>query len=102
MTARDIEQALIERCLTAARDAQASAHDQREANVFRAAAGLIRGRFPAEAARLARTSDDYFAQHPDDQLPAEAILHNRWVIGLPRLRDRLTFELGRQPVRASP
>lgn len=98
MSARDIGQALIERCLTAARDAQASAHDQREANVFRVAAGLIWGQFSAEALCLIRVSEHHFAQHPDHQLPAEVILHNRWVIGLPRLRDRLTFELSRQPV----
>ena len=46
MTARDDESALLSRCSFVARERAQPAQDQREANVFRLAAMIVRSRFP--------------------------------------------------------
>lgn len=94
-TAREKEAELLSRCATAAREAACTAHDQREANVFRLAAMVVQSRFPSESACLMRASERYFAGHPQERLAAEDVVHHGWVISLPRLRDMLSIELCR-------
>ncbi|MCE1182285.1 MAG: hypothetical protein LWW81_08260 [Rhodocyclales bacterium] len=93
MNARDLESALLGRCLVVARDLGAHAQDGREANVFRLAAMLLHPRFPAESQVLMRVSEQYFSEHPDMRLPAEEVIRNGWVVSLPRLRDALNQQL---------
>lgn len=93
MTARDLEAALLARCLAVAREVEHSAQDQREANVFRLAAMVVKSRFPSESKSLMRTSDRYFALHPDERLPPADVVRNGWILSLPRLRDMLTHQL---------
>lgn len=52
MTARELEAALLLRCVTVAREAATVAQDQCEANVFRLAAAVIRSQFPQHATNL--------------------------------------------------
>lgn len=96
MTAREVEDNMLARCTTVARDAAAAAHDQREANVFRVAAMVVQSRFPSESARLMQAGEDYFLLHPRDRLPAADVVRNGWVFSLPRLRDMLSLKLLRQ------
>ena len=93
MTARELESALLTRCAAVAKGAAPTAHDQREANVFRLAANAMQSQFPSESHRLLLASEQYFAQHPDDRLVAGAVIRNGWVLGLPRLRDMLARRL---------
>lgn len=97
MTARDIESALLARCAAVARDVTLTAQDQREANVFRLAAMIMRSRFSAECDNLMRASDQYFALHPDESLASAELVRKGWVITLPRLRDKLSRELTQAP-----
>lgn len=94
MTARDAESALLSRCSFAAREPEPSARDQREANVFRLAAMVVRSRFPQESAGLMQASERYFAVHPDERLASEEVVRRGWVLSLPRLRDMLSHRLG--------
>ena len=96
MIARDIEAALMIRCIDVARDVTPLVQDQREANVFQLAAKVIRSRFPNEATGLMRASDAYFAAHPDERLTAVEVVRKGWIVDLPRLRDRLTRQLDRR------
>lgn len=96
VTAREAEDNMLARCTAVARGAAATAHDQREANVFRLAAMVVRSRFPSESARLMQAGDDYFSYHPNDRLPATEVVRNGWVFSLPRLRDMLNLKLLRQ------
>lgn len=57
MTAREAESALLARCSVVAREAVQFARDQREANVFRLAAMLVRSHFPSESRCLLRASE---------------------------------------------
>jgi hypothetical protein len=93
MTARERESALLARCAVAARAVAPAVEDQCEANVFRLAAMVVQSRFPSESRRLMQASEHYFAAHPDEQLSAAEVVGNGWVIGLPRLRDRLSRRL---------
>jgi hypothetical protein len=94
MTAREKESALLARCVVAARaSAPTVVEDSREANVFRLAAMVVQSRFPSESRKLMQASEHYFAAHPDEQLSAAEVVGNGWVIGLPRLRDRLSRRL---------
>ncbi len=90
MTARDAESALLTRCTVVAREAEQSAQDQREANVFRLAAMVVRSRFPGESLRLMQASERYFASHPNDRLAPADVVRKGWVLSLPRLRDMLS------------
>ncbi|GAA4015844.1 hypothetical protein [Actimicrobium antarcticum] len=93
MSARDIESALLARCAAVAREVAPPAQDQREANVFRLASMLIQSQFPHEANSLKLASDEYFVAHPNAKLTSGAIVRNGWIVGLPRLRDRLIRRL---------
>lgn len=93
MTARDAESALLARCSVVAREAAQSALDQREANVFRLAAMVVRSRFPRESMCLMQASDQYFASHPDEKLAPAEVVRKGWVSSLPRLRDMLSHRL---------
>ncbi|PND31731.1 hypothetical protein C1I89_23230 [Achromobacter pulmonis] len=93
MTARDAESALLARCSVVAREAVQSAQDQREANVFRLAAMVVRSRFPRESMCLMQASDQYFASHPDEKLAPAEVVRKGWVSSLPRLRDMLSHRL---------
>ncbi|QEZ48754.1 hypothetical protein [Cupriavidus oxalaticus] len=90
MRSRDVEAALLSRCATVARERTGSALDQREANVFRLAAMVVQSSFPREAARLMQASEDYFAAHPSERLPAHDVVTRGWVTSLPRLHGRLS------------
>lgn len=79
MTARDTESALLARCSVVAREAAQSAHDQREANVFRLAAMVVGSRFPSEAVCLMQVSERYFAAHPHDRLPPAEVVRKGWM-----------------------
>lgn len=94
MSARETESRLIARCCTVARDSTQSALNQREANVFRLASMVIQSRFPAESDKLRATSEQYFAKYPGEKLELPEVVRKGWVIGLPRLRDRLSRQLG--------
>lgn len=93
MTPRDAESALLDRCSVVARAAAQLAQDQREANVFRLASMVVRTQFPGEATRLLRASESYFASHPNEKLPPDAVVKLGWVLSLPRLRDMLSRRL---------
>ncbi len=93
MTARDAESALLARCSVVAREAAQSAQDQREANVFRLAAMVVRSRFLRESMCLMQASDQYFASHPDEKLAPAEVVRKGWVSSLPRLRDMLSHRL---------
>lgn len=95
MTARDTEAVLLARCAAAARQGQSTALNQCEANVFRLAALVVQSRFPSESRLLMQASDRYFAAHPNERLPAAAVVQSGWIFSLPRLREMLSHELRR-------
>lgn len=76
-----------------AREAIRMVLDQCEANVFRVAAIVIRSRFPRESMSLMLASEQYFALHPNERVDSADVVRNAWIIGLPRLPDRLCREL---------
>ncbi|SOY70905.1 hypothetical protein [Cupriavidus taiwanensis] len=93
MHSRDVETAQFARCAAVAQGWDASAQNQREANVFRLAAMVLCSRFPIEAERLMAASGRYFLTHPAERLAAAEVVRLRWIISLPRLRDRLILRL---------
>lgn len=93
MNARELESAQLQRCKAAAFGQIMIASNQREANIFRLAAMVIHSRFPQAAQQLMQASTRYFAQYPDQQLTAQQVLCNRWLLSLPRLRDLLSQQL---------
>lgn len=88
-TARDIEQAMLERCRQIAATLDDAPRDQAEANVCRLAGMIVRNRYPEAGARLFDAATRYFADHPDQELPSAEIVRRGWIINAPRLRDRL-------------
>lgn len=95
MNARDAERQLLARCVAVALGDDFAAQDQREANVFRVAASVIRSEFPHESVRLAQAAARHFAANPEHALHSSEVVRRAWIIGLPRLRDRLSRELKR-------
>jgi hypothetical protein len=94
MSAREFESRLLTRCVAVARSDDAlTAENQCEANVFRVAAMIISPHWPQEAARLMQAGEDYFAQHPAQQLHASEVVRKGWIFSFPRLRDMLTRQL---------
>lgn len=93
MTARELEAAMLTRCITAARGDTSSAQNQREANVFQLAAMVLRSQLPVQSANLEQASELYFVAHPTERLTAAEVVRNGWVVSLPRLRDRLSRKL---------
>ena len=96
MNARDVESTLLARCAAVAREVAQTAQDQREANVFRLAAMVVRSRFPRESRSLMQASERYFAEYPDEKLVPAEVVRNGWVLSLPRLRDMLCHQLHRR------
>lgn len=86
MLARDVEALVLERCASVARDSSLSAVDQREANVFRVAAGAMSSVFQKERDGLWQASERYFLAHPGDRLPAVEVVRQGWVQDVSRLR----------------
>ncbi len=95
MAAREAERQLLARCVAVALGELADALDQREANVFRVAASVIRSEFSNESVRLTEAATRYFAAYPEHALHSSEVVQRAWIIGLPRLRDRLSRELNR-------
>ena len=94
MQARELEAALLGRCLSVAKNpTKEEAHDAREANVFRLAGMVLRSSFPEEAAGLTSISRRYFASHPLDLVPGEQVVRNGWILSLPRFRAMLSRQL---------
>lgn len=93
MDAREKEKTLLARCVFVAQHPGTSASDGSEANVFRLAGSVLRSRLPVESSRLKATSAAYFAQHPDEQLPAAEVVRRGLVVSMPRLRDMLSQKL---------
>jgi hypothetical protein len=93
MTARDVEATLLARCSVVAREPAQAATNQREANVFRLAAMVVRARFPSESGCLMQASERYFASHPNERLAPADVVKKGWVVSLPRLRDMLSHRL---------
>jgi hypothetical protein len=93
MTAREIEAHWLASCLAAVRSPSTVVSGAQEANVFRVAAMVLASAWPVQAAQLRALSDAYFAQHPADKLPVVQVVHNGWVLSLPRLRDMLSRQL---------
>jgi len=96
MNARDIEAALLARCVSVARDPAQVARDPREANVFQLAAMVVEPHFPHESRSLMRASERYFTAHPDQRLSPAEVVQRGWVSNPPRLRDSLTHRF-REP-----
>jgi len=93
ITSREIEAALLTRCVVVAREVSPTAQNQREANVFQLAASVIQSRFPNESTRLMLASEQYFAQHPNERMASADVVRSGWVISVPRLRDMLSRQL---------
>jgi hypothetical protein len=91
--AREIEAALLTRCVAVARQSQTDIMDSREANVFRLASMVIKSQFPHESACLMQASDRYFSQWADQRVSPADVVQRGWVISLPRLRDMLSRQL---------
>ena len=93
MSGRESEAVMLDRCRGVAMRGAEGASDQREANVFRLAAMLVRARHPLSSAGLMAASERYFLAHPDERLAAEDVLRRGWLTSLPRLRDLLEAQL---------
>lgn len=93
MSGRESEAVMLDRCRWGATRGAEGASDQREANVFRLAAMLVRARHPLSSAGLMAASERYFLAHPDERLAAEDVLRRGWLTSLPRLRDLLEAQL---------
>lgn len=91
-TTREEEEEMLVHCAKVA-NGEASPINQKESNVCRVAALVIRSSLPDESSRLMSASENYFLAHPNDRLPAESVIENGWVISLPRLRDMLILKL---------
>ena len=61
VTAREVESAMLARCIAVARGIGSAAQGQREANVFRLAAIVVLSQFPRESESLMAASERYFA-----------------------------------------
>jgi len=88
-TARDTEQAMLERCRQIATTPDDAPRDQAEANVCRLAGMIVGHRYSEAGARLFDAATRYFADHPEQELPSAEVVRRGWIINAPRLRDRL-------------
>ncbi|WP_261531379.1 hypothetical protein [Burkholderia multivorans] len=89
LQARDIEQAMLERCLQIATTPGDMPRDQAEANVCRLAGVIVDGRYPEAGKRLSDAAATYFADHPGQQAPSAEVVRRGWITNAPRLRERL-------------
>lgn len=87
--ARTAEAMLLARCAAVACGEEAAAPDARSANVFRLASSLLPPRRRAEAIRLARAADAFFATLPAAACSTADIVRQGWVVSLPRFRQQL-------------
>lgn len=92
MNARDLEQALIERCAQAAR-LGVPAQTALEASVYRLAAMVLGTQLADAAAQLLKTSDQYFTLESASLLSPATLLQQRTVASLPRFKSMLTERL---------
>lgn len=88
-TARDIERAILARCLQIATTPGDAPRDQAEANVCRLAGMIVDGRYPEAGARLFDAATRYFADRPEQQVASAEVVRRGWIISAPRLRERL-------------
>ena len=66
MAAREVERQLLARCVAVALGEVADALDQREANVFRVAASVIRSEFSNESVRLTEAATRRSEEHTSE------------------------------------
>lgn len=92
---RDEEELMLNRCTAIAFGTPLEPRDQREANFFFLAALVTQSHYPLESSRIMEVTKRYFEHHPDEQVDAQQVLENGWVIGLPRLRTRLERKISR-------
>ena len=89
-SAREIEEALLKRCLSMALNDEASqAADQREAHVFFFIGRAITSMLPTEGARLERAGREWRSRNPEKQINLQAVAKSGWLLGVPRFRDML-------------
>lgn len=88
-SARDTEQAMLERCRQIATTPDDVPRNQAEANVCQLAGIIVRIRYPEAGARLFDAATTYFAEHPEQQVASAEVVRRGWIINAPRLRDRL-------------
>lgn len=94
MDEREREYLVLERCVAVGRGLANEVKSSEEANVFRVAAMILHYRFPEEAGRLFRVSDNYFAVNPEHHpFHASEVVRRGWINGLPRFRDMLSLKL---------
>ncbi len=93
-SARDTEQAMLERCRQIATTPGDSPRNQAEANVCRLAGMIVGVRYPEAGARLFDAATAYFADHPEQQVASAEVVRRGWIVNAPRLRDRLERKLG--------
>jgi hypothetical protein len=89
VNARDLEAVLLTRCVDVAQGRAVMADNQREANVFHVAAGIMSGIYPQAAERLRLASRSYLDLHPGERVTTAEVVGRGWVASLPRLRDML-------------
>lgn len=94
--ARTTEDTLLKQCASASLGLWRAPCSQVEANVYHVAARLVHIRHPDAAHNLMQAADAYFAKHPDEHLDSAEVIRRGWIVGLPRLRDRLERLLNRQ------
>ena len=97
-TARDIERAMLERCLQIATTPDDAPRDQAEANVCRLAGMIVDGRYPEAGARLFDAATRYFADHPEQQVASAEVVRRGWIISAPRLRYLIEKALPFEPL----
>lgn len=96
MTARDLEQTVLDRCISGALGRVDAAQSQTEASVFRFAAMSLETADKAWAAALWQASDAYFSAHPGSPIPLADLLRTGHVLSVSRLRDMLLTQLSRR------
>ena len=88
-TARDIEQAMLERCRQIATMPGEVPRDQPEANVCRLAGMIVDSRYPVASKRLFDAATAYFADHPEQQVPSAEVVRRGWIINDQSVSDRV-------------
>ncbi|WP_066125588.1 hypothetical protein [Bordetella ansorpii] len=97
MTARDLEQAVLDRCISGALGRVDTAQSQAEASVFRFAAMALDTADKTWSTALWHASDAYFSKYPDNApTPLADLIRTGHVLSVSRLRDMLLMQLSRQ------
>lgn len=93
MWTREQENVLLQRCVTASRQAVAPTNAD-EADVFRLVAQLVKTRHPKEALRLDQASRKFFQEHPGAfKKSYPEVVRAGLVRDLPRFRNLLDRQL---------